>query len=231
MNGSEEAPFGASSRSLRRPSRPSGATGEPVEHEGATGEQVERQSGTGDPVEPETGSRGPAAWTPAAESHLAELWNAIDAHAPEAFRRLVDQAVEHAPPAVAEFELAGVHDSFGEESLAEPRYRRALALGLEPDREAQCRIQLASTLRNLGRAEEGLELLQPLLDAATAVEADARTAAFAAYAPQARGFAALCLSSLGRDREAVRLAVGGIGASVTRYSRSLTGYAAELPER
>lgn len=221
MNGSEGAPFGAPSRSLRRPSRPSGATGE----------LIERQSGTGDPVEPETGSRGSAAWTPAAESHLAELWTSIDARPPEAFRRLVEQAVEHAPPAVAEYELAGVHDSFGEESLAEPRYRRALALGLEPDREAQCRIQLASTLRNLGRAEEGLELLQPLLEAATAVEADARTAALAAYAPQARGFAALCLASLGRDREAVRLAVGGIGAAVTRYSRSLTGYAAELPER
>ena len=222
MTGSEEGAFAPSSRSFRQPSRLSGATGEPVEHEGATGEQVGHDASTDELAEP-------SFWTADAESRLAELWNAVDAHAPEAFRRLVEQAVEHAPPAVAEFELAGVHDSFGEESSAEPRYRRALTLGLEPDREAQCRIQLASTLRNLGRAEEGLELLQPLLDASCAVDADARAAALAAYAPQARGFAALCLASLGRDREAVRLAVGGIGASVTRYSRSLTGYAAELP--
>lgn len=206
MNGSGEAPFGASSRSLRRPSRPSGATDE---------------------------------WGPEAATHLAELWEAFDAHAPEAFRRLVERAVEHAPSAVAEFELAGVHDSFGEEAQAEPRYRRALELGLEPDREAQCRIQLASTLRNLERADEGLALLQPLLEAdfapsgdpaVPASARDVRAAAFAAYAPQARGFAALCLASLGRDREAVRMAVAGIGASVTRYSRSLIGYAADLPE-
>ncbi len=205
MNGSEEAPFGASSRSLRRPSRPSGATGERVEPAGGTDE-----------------------WGPEAETQLAELWTAFDAHAPEAFRRLVTEAVSTAPGAVAEFELAGVHDCLGEEAQAEPRYRRALQLGLEPDREAQCRIQLASTLRNLGRADEGLAVLRPLLDAEPASGDGA--AVLAAYAPQARGFAALCLASLGRDRDAVRMAVAGIGASVTRYSRSLTGYAQELQE-
>jgi len=167
MSRSEEAPFGASSGSFRQPSRPSGATAEPVEHEGATGEPVGHEGATGEEVEHDASTDEPAepsSWTADAESRLAELWSSIDAHPPEAFRRLVEQAVEHAPSAVVEYELAGVHDSFGEESLAEPRYRRALSLGLEP------------------------------------------------------------------DREAVRLAVGGIGASVTRYSRSLTGYAAELPE-
>jgi hypothetical protein len=217
MSRSEEAPFGASSGSFRRPSRPSGATGEPLELQATT------------------------AWNEDAEAHLAAAWKAFDAHAPEAFRRLVVQAVQHAPPAIAEYELGGVHDSFGEEALAEPRYRRALELGLEPDREAQCRIQLTSTTRNLGRAEEGLELLRPLLEADAVASggdtapgegeaAGERAAVLASYAPQARGFAALCLASLGRDREAVRMAVAGIGASVTRYSRSLQGYAAELPD-
>ena len=66
------------------------------------------------------------------------------------------------PPtrALALFERGGSRDSGGRPDEAEPLYREALALGLPDDERAQCTIQLASTLRNLGRPEESLALLR-----------------------------------------------------------------------
>lgn len=120
--------------------------------------------------------------------------------------------------AVALYEEAGVHDSEGRETEAEPLYRRALALGLDEPIRVQCTIQLASTIRNLGQFDESLALL----DGALAEHpSDEWTGAI-------WGFRALALNSLGRDREATASALTGLSTRLTRYSRSLAGYAEEL---
>ncbi|MEG9225971.1 tetratricopeptide repeat protein [Aeromicrobium sp. Sec7.5] len=58
--------------------------------------------------------------------------------------------------AVRLFEAAGEHDSAGREVEAAALYEQAMSLGLDEDRSAQATIQYASTLRNLGRAEEAV---------------------------------------------------------------------------
>jgi tetratricopeptide (TPR) repeat protein len=133
-----------------------------------------------------------------------------------AMRELLDTMEAEDADALVAFELAGVHDSLGLEDDAVPLYREAIASGLDADHEAQARIQLASTLRNLGRLDEALELL------AVPAEGDME--------PARKAFLALALHSAGRPNEALREAIEGIIPSLPRYQRSLTGYAAELTD-
>lgn len=118
---------------------------------------------------------------------------------------------------VALYEVGGSYDATGDPQAAVGCYRRALAGGLAPDRRRQCVIQLASSLRNLGSADDAAGLLLAEL-AREEPELE----------PQLRAFAALALADTGREREAVGLAVGAVAMLVTRYSRSLTGYGAAL---
>jgi hypothetical protein len=78
-------------------------------------------------------------------------------------------------------------------------------------------IQLASSLRNLGHAEESVALLTAELDAGSDDLDDA-----------VRAFLALALTSVGRDREAVSVALTALAAHLPRYNRSLAAYAREL---
>lgn len=124
--------------------------------------------------------------------------------------------------ALVPFEMAGVHDSLGLEDDAVPLYREALAAGLDASHAARARIQLASTLRNLNdagnprRMDEALELLS------VPAEGDLE--------PARKAFLALALHSAGRPDEALREAIEGIVPSLTRYQRSLAGYAAALTD-
>jgi tetratricopeptide (TPR) repeat protein len=61
--------------------------------------------------------------------------------------------------AEALYQLGSAHDSAGHEAAAVAPYRRALAIGLSSDRDLACRIQLASTLRNLGQTRESVDIL------------------------------------------------------------------------
>ena len=65
---------------------------------------------------------------------------------------------------------------------AEPLYRRALEAGLDDDHRTQAVIQLASTLRNLGRLEESLDLLRAEYDRGPDAPLHDATAAFYALA-------------------------------------------------
>lgn len=65
--------------------------------------------------------------------------------------------------AIELFELAGEHDAAGRESEAVAPYREALELGLPPDLELRARIQLASTLRNLGEHAEAVAILREVV--------------------------------------------------------------------
>ena len=116
--------------------------------------------------------------------------------------------------AVELYELGGEHDSAGREAEAIPLYEQALAAGLSGEQRARCLLQLGSSLRNVGRFDDAVALLQ-----------DARRE-FPAFRPL-RGFLALALHSAGRDRDALRELLEAL-ADEGEYERALRAYAAEL---
>jgi tetratricopeptide (TPR) repeat protein len=144
------------------------------------------------------------------------VWARADELGDQGVMDAMDTLAEHAPdPGLAAFERGGSRDSGGRPDEAEPLYRAALAAGLPDDERAQCTIQLASTLRNLGRAEESLALLR---DAAP-------------YPPYSAAFAAfesLTLASLGRSTEGLALVLNALAPTLPRYQRSVSAYAAAL---
>jgi tetratricopeptide (TPR) repeat protein len=116
------------------------------------------------------------------------------------------------------FEAAGVRDYLGREADAEPLYRRALELGLDDTRRPQASIQLASTLRALGRPHEAIELLEDHL----AEHADDEWTAPAA------AFLALSLADAGRERDAASVALVALADRLPAYSAAVRRYALEL---
>jgi len=157
-----------------------------------------------------------AAW----EARLAELWTSLDEDTdPDAFVGRLQVLTAELPEGdpVATFELAGAYDSTGRPEQAEPRYREALANGLTGIRRRRATIQLASTLRNLGHADESVALLRAELDAGADELDDAGAA-----------FLALALADTGREREALALALTALSRHLPRYNRSLAAYAEDL---
>lgn len=153
------------------------------------------------------------------DRRLAEIWASID-HRDEddsvaAMAELVAELPADDP--VGLFELASVHDSTGDPERAVAGYRRALDGGLSGPRRRRAVIQLASSLRNLGHAEESVALLTAELDA----DPDELDSAV-------RAFLALALCSIGRDRDAVSVALTALAPQLPRYNRSLAAYADEL---
>lgn len=115
----------------------------------------------------------------------------------------------------AAFELAGMLDSQGFEHEAEREYERALALGLGAEQHARLAVQYGSTLRNTGRIDDAIAVLE-------AAPMHPSTGA----AP--RVFLALALHSAGRHDEAMRVVVEAIEPTLPRYNRSVRAYAAAL---
>ncbi|MEV0242875.1 tetratricopeptide repeat protein [Streptomyces sp. NPDC050674] len=163
------------------------------------------------------------------EERMAALWDRFDDYAEteEGGARLrsdVDALVAELPEGspLGLFEQGCAWDSTGDSDKAVPLYREALEKGLadiSPDKARQTKIQLASSLRNTGRAEEGVALLTPELLAPSDELDDA-----------VRAFLALCLSDLGRDREALALVLGALAPHLPRYQRSTANYARLLVE-
>jgi hypothetical protein len=152
---------------------------------------------------------------------LAQAWASIDSYEEGEFRALIDALVVGEPPAVADFERACAFDSTGQPDRAVPLYRSALAAGLTGLRRRRAVIQLASSLRNLGSAQDSVALLSAEL--AAPVEGEA-----AALDDAVRAFLALALVDVGREREAVSLALGSLAPHLPRYQRSLGAYARAL---
>jgi tetratricopeptide (TPR) repeat protein len=120
-----------------------------------------------------------------------------------------------------QIEAAYACDRAGFEAEAAVYYDRAWHLGVPHDERHDFVIGYGSTLRNVGRLDESLEVLQL---AAREYEGD--------LAPLA--FMALTLNSAGRSDEAVALLldclVAGGGPGVERFARALSSYADLLRE-
>jgi len=150
------------------------------------------------------------------ERRLAAAWASIDEHSEPSFLALIEGLVAQLPAddPTGVFERAASLDSTGHSDLAVPLYASALSLGLVGERRRRAVIQMASSLRNLGRSSESVSLLTAEMDAGSDHLDDA-----------VRGFLALALTDVGREREAVSLALGALAPHLPRYQRSLGNYA------
>jgi hypothetical protein len=131
------------------------------------------------------------------EQRLAAAWATLDDRDEDQFVAAIDDLVAELPPqsAIGPFERACAFDSTAV-------------------------IQMASSMRNIGRAQEAVTLLSAELEA----EPDELTGAV-------RGVLALSLVSVGREREAVGVALTALSEYLPRYNRSMANYARELSER
>ena len=156
------------------------------------------------------------------ERRLAELWASLDDLDEDDFVARMEQLVAERPEddPVGLFERAAARDSTGHSDLAVPLYRRALAVGLEGERRRRAVIQLASSLRNVGHADESVALLTAERDRGSDHLDDAVSA-----------FLALALVDTGREREAVSVALTALAPHLPRYQRSLGSYARALTEK
>lgn len=140
----------------------------------------------------------------------------------EVIRRIDALAAERpAGDALALFERAGARDSVGREEEAESLYRDALSAGLPSYEEARATIQLASTIRNLDRADESVTIL----------EAWTRDHPDHELTLAATAFLALSLASAGRSVDGLAELLRSVAPTLPRYQRSVRAYADELPER
>lgn len=168
-------------------------------------------------IDMERGSESSGAW----EQRLADLWVSIDTSTEDEFLARMEQLVSELPTqsAIAYFERAAAFDSTGHSDRAVPLYRQALERGLSGERRRRAVIQMASSLRNLGKAAESVALLQDEQAMGSDHLDDAVTA-----------FLALALVDVGKERAAVSLALSALSRHLPRYQRSLANYAHLLKE-
>jgi tetratricopeptide (TPR) repeat protein len=155
------------------------------------------------------------------EKRNGDAWASLNEEDETGFMVLIEQLVGELPPGdpTGLFERAAAYDSTGHSDLAVPLYRQALAGGVPGERRRRAVIQMASSLRNLGRAEESVDLLTAELAAGSDHLDDA-----------AKAVLALALTDLGREREAVSIAIGALAPHLPRYQRSMADYARLLVE-
>ncbi|MDQ6817120.1 MAG: tetratricopeptide repeat protein [Actinomycetota bacterium] len=155
------------------------------------------------------------------ERRMSHLWESLDEGSEETFLSRMDELCADLPAGdpVGVFERASAMDSTGHSDMAVPLYREALGRGLGGGRRRRAVIQLASSLRNIGRVSDSVELLEAEAQAASDELDDAVSA-----------FLALALADSGREREAVSLVLTALAHHLPRYQRSVTSYAAGLTD-
>lgn len=153
------------------------------------------------------------------ESRIAALWAQAGEMRDDQLIASVEQLVAELPKGspVGSFERASAFDSTGRSDLAVPLYRAALDSGLSGMRRRRAMIQMASSLRNLGKADASVDLLTRELEGRSD-ELDGAV----------RGFLALALADCGREREALAMALEALSKYLPRYNRSLSNYAQDL---
>lgn len=155
------------------------------------------------------------------EARNAEAWTRIDDLPEGEFLALIEKSAAELPDGspIGLFERGASLDSTGHSDLAVPLYEQALGLGLTGIRRRRAVIQMSSSLRNLGRSEESVRYLTAEMEAGSDELDDA-----------VRGFLALALTDVGREREAVSLALRALAPHLPRYQRSLANYGRLLVE-
>ena len=159
------------------------------------------------------------------ELRVAELWKRVESLQAADLVAAVDALANERDPgdAAALFERACARDTAGIESEAEIYYRAALATdSLDPYRSSRASIQLASTLRILGRLDESERLL------VSELERHMQAGAHRVLHDESRATLALTYVAQGRPIEAVGLALSVLAPYLSRYNRSISGNAAEL---
>jgi len=150
------------------------------------------------------------------EDQFAQLWASMNDYTETEFLRRIEALVSELPAddPIGLFERAASLDSTGHSDLAVPLYQQALSRGLSGERRRRAVIQMASSLRNLGRAVDSARLLEEERNHTSDHLDDAVNA-----------FLALALVDLGREREAVSVALKALARHLPRYNRSLANYA------
>jgi hypothetical protein len=153
------------------------------------------------------------------EARCAALWERLDEMGREEFvQAMKDLAAECGPDdAVALFEVGGAHDSTGFTEIAVGYYERAVAAGLSGVRRRRVSIQMASSLRETGRPEQALKLIE-----------EERARGSDSYDGALAMCEALTLAKLGRDREGLSVALVALAPHLPRYQRSTVNYARGL---
>lgn len=156
------------------------------------------------------------------ELGVSEAWASAEMLEEEEFLALIEDLAAQAPAGsggAGAFERGCSLDSTGHSDLAVALYREALEQGLSGERRRRAVIQMASSMRNLGQAEQSAALLRAeMLEGPDQLD-DA-----------VRAFLALALADTGREREAAALALGALAPHLPRYQRSLAKYAEALME-
>lgn len=153
---------------------------------------------------------------------VAALFALIDDHKEGEFLALVDALARELPEGDADglFHMACARDSWGHSDLAVPLYREALERGgLTGENRRRAVIQMSSSLRNIGEVEAALAQLEAERAHGSDHLGDALDAA-----------TALCLASLGREREGLSLALVALATHLPRYNRSIADYGRALLE-
>lgn len=154
-------------------------------------------------------------WT----ERIAAIWSDDGLHDEARIARIDELAAERlAEDPVALFERASARDAAGLEAEAEPLYRSALERGLSGDLRTQAIIQLASTIRNLNRVDESLELLRD----------EYLRGPDAPLHDEVAAFYALALVTGGNAAVAASVALSALAPHLSRYTRSVTAYANDL---
>lgn len=155
------------------------------------------------------------------EERISAAWESFDQVSEADFLALVEKLAAELPPdsGIGFFERASSLDATGHPDVAVPLYRQALEHGLEDGRRRQAIIQMASSLRNIGRPEESVALLTAEIDAGSDELDDAVLA-----------FLALALADTGREREGISAALAALAPHLPRYQRSVATYARLLVE-
>ncbi|MGO4602687.1 tetratricopeptide repeat protein [Terrabacter sp. 2YAF2] len=152
------------------------------------------------------------------ESEIAALWETDDEQARlVSAQRLVDG---HPGDPRLVFELAGAKDAMGDEHGAIGLYEEALAGGLREPHRHRAQLQLASSLRVVGRAAEAQGLVAEVLEARP-------------HNTAALMLRALVQADLGQERQAVADLIRATLEATTdvdtqAYRRALRAYADEL---
>jgi len=152
------------------------------------------------------------------EAGIAALWAADDPQA--RLERAQALVAEHPHDPRLLFELAGTKDAMGDEQGAIGLYEQALACGLREPHRHRAQLQLASSLRVVGRAPEAQRLVADVLETRPH-----NTAALL--------LRALVQADLGQERQAVADLIRSTLEATTdvdtqAYRRALRAYADEL---